>query len=75
MRADYTVAQVAEMFDRHPQTIRDWIRSGRLSAYLLRDREYRVTRVALEEFQENQRNDTEAPKRALTPTLSDWRDV
>ena len=45
---DLTVDQVAEEFDRSPQTVRNWIRAGELDAYKFRGREYRVTRAASE---------------------------
>ncbi len=52
-RADYTVAEVAQRFGRAPQTVRDWIKSGKLRGYLFNGREYRVTRHALAEFEES----------------------
>ena len=75
MQADYTVAQVAEMFVRSKQTIRDWIKSGQLRGYLLNNREYRVTRAALEEYQEGQRNGTPRVDRGEDVDLGAWRDV
>ncbi len=48
--ADMTVAEVASLLSRSPQTVRTWIREGDLDAYKLRGREYRVTRAALEAF-------------------------
>jgi len=69
--ADYTVAQVAEIFNRKPQTVRDWIKGGRLRAYRFNGREYRVTRAAVEEYMEDQRNGLPAQKG--TADLSAWR--
>ena len=53
---DYTAAQVAGIFQRSPQTVRDWINARRLRAYKLNGREYRITRAAVDEFLEQQRN-------------------
>jgi excisionase family DNA binding protein len=47
---DLTVADVAEIFGRGPETVRRWIRDGHLRAYRL-GKEYRVPRVALADFQ------------------------
>ena len=76
--ADYTVAQVADMFQRAPQTVRDWIKSGRLQAYKLNGREYRITRAAVDEFLEQQRNgepDGQANGRKSSADLGAWRRV
>jgi len=75
LQVDFTVAQVAEMFDRTSQTIRDWIKSGQLRGYLLNNREYRVTRAALEEYQEGQRNGSPPADRAGEADLGAWREV
>ena len=75
MQTDYTVAQIAEMFDRKSQTIRDWIKSGELRGYLFKDREYRITGAALEEFQEEQRTGAEPAKPTEEPELGAWRGV
>jgi excisionase family DNA binding protein len=73
---DYTVAQVGDMFQRSPQTVRDWIKSGRLRAYKLNGREYRITQVAVEEFLEQQRNGTpDSGGRKKAADLGAWRDV
>ena len=75
---DYTVAQVAEMFQRAPQTVRAWINARRLRAYKLNGREYRITRAAAEEFLEQQRNgesDGQANGRKSTADLGAWRRV
>ena len=53
---DLTVEDVGEFFDRSPTTIRTWIRTGQLVAYHFRGREYRITRAALEEFGDRERN-------------------
>jgi excisionase family DNA binding protein len=75
---DYTVAQVADMFQRSPQTVRDWIHSGRLGAYKLNGREYRITQAAVEDFIEQQRNgdtDRQTNGRENSADLRAWRGV
>ena len=75
---DYTVAQVADIFQRAPQTVRDWIKSGRLRAYRFNRREYRITRVAVEAYLEQQRNGERdgCPKgQESTADLSAWQEV
>ncbi len=53
---DLRVEEVAEMFGRSPQRIRDWLRAGELDGYKLHGKEWRVTRAAFREFQERQRD-------------------
>ena len=75
---DYTVVQIADMFQRAPQTVRDWIKSGRLRAYKLNGREYRITEVAVKSFVEQQRTgtgDDDSTDRKNTANLSAWRAV
>jgi excisionase family DNA binding protein len=72
---DYTVAEVAVRFDRSPQTVRDWIKSGKLRGYLFNGREYRVTRHALAEFEEKQRQGRAKPEPVATSDLGAWRRV
>jgi len=73
---DYTVAEIAERFDRAPQTVRDWIKSGKLRGYLFNDREYRVTKAALAEFEEKQRKGREASRVPVaSANLGEWRRV
>jgi excisionase family DNA binding protein len=71
---DYTVSEIAVRFDRAPQTVRDWIKSGKLRGYLFNGREYRVTRHALAEFEEKQRQGRET-KPVATSDLGAWRRV
>lgn len=74
VEVDLTVSQVAELFDRSPQTVRGWIREERLQAYQLNDREYRITRVAVEEFQQCARDGNREQPGPLTPAdLSAWK--
>jgi excisionase family DNA binding protein len=72
-RADCTVREVADYFGRSAQTVRDWIKSGKLQAYTV-GREYRITPAALAEFEERLRNgrDAEPPDREAAD-LSAWR--
>ena len=74
---DLTVPQVSEMFGRHPNSIRDWLQSGRLRGYKLNGREWRIPRSSVEEFQRRQRlrDDSATPAlgKARPRKLSDWR--
>ncbi|MFP7697079.1 helix-turn-helix domain-containing protein [Trueperella sp. LYQ143] len=45
-----TVAQVADMVDTTPHTVRVWICSGRLEAIRLPSGTYRIPRSAVEEM-------------------------
>jgi excisionase family DNA binding protein len=54
-QADLTVEEVAKIVGRRPGTVRDWIRQDKLRAYLFNDREYRVSRAALQEYLDAQR--------------------
>ena len=48
---DMTVEDVASLFDRSPVTVREWCRDGKLRAYRLNGREYRIPAEAVAEFQ------------------------
>jgi excisionase family DNA binding protein len=79
VETDYGVDQVAEICKRRPGTVREWIRSGRLKAYQFNGREYRVTRMALAEFLENQRS-SQTPAHqpgasAINTDLGSWRRI
>jgi excisionase family DNA binding protein len=76
--ADMTVAEVATLFNRSPQTVRTWIRHGDLDAYRLHGREYRITAMALEAFQQQQQAGAVSPlPQSATSTraanLAAWR--
>ena len=76
--ADMTVAEVASLLSRSPQTVRTWIRRGDLDAYRLRGKKYRVTRAALETFLALQRRHVAArePSRTAHASHTDltaWR--
>ncbi len=76
--ADMTVAEVATLFNRSPQTVRTWIRHGDLDAYRLHGREYRITARALEVFQQQQQAGAVSPQPERTAStraanLAAWR--
>lgn len=73
LKVDLTVAQVAEMFGRSPQTVRGWIRQGELEAYQLNNREYRVTRAALQGYQERARGAVATSPGHASVDLSAWK--
>jgi excisionase family DNA binding protein len=74
---------VAEIVGRKAGTVRDWIRQERLRAYLFNDREYRVSRAALQEYLDAQRGAdksgagaaTKQPARGKAPDLGSWREL
>jgi excisionase family DNA binding protein len=46
-----TVAQVAELVQVHPETVREWLRTGRLRGHLISRRGgWRVRRAEVERF-------------------------
>ena len=63
------------MFDRSPQTVRDWIRSGKLHAYRFNEREYRIPAAALREFKEGHRNGVSLSDHGEVADLGAWRDI
>ncbi len=77
IRADLTVAEVAAIFNRHPNTVRDWIARGVLDGYRFNDREWRIPRSSVEDFQQRQRLGDDAATPALGKArprkLSDWQ--
>ena len=62
---DLNLHQVAGRYGRSPSTVRDWVRTGRLRAYKLNGREWRVTPSAIAAFEANQRRGN----------IGDWRHV
>ncbi|WP_040600894.1 hypothetical protein [Patulibacter medicamentivorans] len=48
-----TFKAAVELVGKHPQTIRRWIQSGTLEAFVLGHRELRVTRGSLQPFTDN----------------------
>lgn len=48
----YTVKQVSEIFDVNPETIRRWVRAGKLKAMELKSRKegLRIEENSIEEF-------------------------
>ena len=63
------------MFDKSPQTVRDWIGKGLLEAYKLFDREWRVTPENLEKFMREQREPLKLEVVKPAPDLDAWRNV
>jgi excisionase family DNA binding protein len=75
---DLTVEQVAALMGRRASTVRAWIRDGRLEAYRLNKRDYRVTRLALAAFLEQQRTRNHpavrsSPRSPARADLGAWR--
>ena len=73
-RPDYTTAEVAAMFHRHRQTVRDWIGKRLLDAYRFRGHgEWRITPESLQEFIREQREPLKLEVVKPTPNLGAWR--
>ena len=51
---DLTVKEVAELYGKTPCTVTAWIREGKLRAYKLNQKEYRIPASALEDFRHKQ---------------------
>ena len=60
---DYTVKDIADKERRSPNTVRTWIRTGELRAYLLNDRDYRVSVADYVAFKERKRTEGEGKRR------------
>ena len=76
LTADLTVGELAAHFGRSPSTVRSWLERGELAGYRLQGREWRVTREALEAFQQRERTRRKpSPAGAGAPSapLSEWR--
>ena len=73
-RPDYTTAEVAAMFRRSQQTVRDWIKDGLLDAYKW-GREYRITPESLQKFIREQREPLKLEVVRPEPNLGAWRTV
>ncbi len=75
---DLTVQEAAAELRRAPSTVRGWCIDGRLRAYKLNHREWRVPHAAMREYLEAQKNGS---GRQATRTngkandLAAWRDV
>jgi len=78
MPKDLSVREVAEEIGRAPSTVRDWLAAGKLvGAYKLNDRDWRVPRLALDEFLDRQRSlDAHSPDdEDSIVDIGAWRDV
>lgn len=54
----YTVEDVARMLSVHPETVRNWIKSGQLKAIRLGGAAgYRITQGALDQFLRDRQDD------------------
>ncbi|KPK69402.1 hypothetical protein AMJ82_05705 [candidate division TA06 bacterium SM23_40] len=74
--ADFTAEEAAVEFNRSPQTIRNWCRSGLLpGAYKLLNREWRIPRQALQALRTSHLDgDGKSVQQAGTATdLGAWR--
>lgn len=53
MEKVYKVKEVAERYGVSRRTVWEWIRLGKLNAYVISGRNYRIGEAALEEFEQN----------------------
>jgi hypothetical protein len=53
---DFTTAEVAEILNRCPASVRNYIRNGQLECYRTANKDIRITRRALENFMATLRN-------------------
>ncbi len=72
-QADVSTAEIARMFGKSPQTVRDWIRKGLLGAYRFQGREWRVTPESLQKFIGEQREPLKLEVVSPEPSLGAWR--
>ena len=72
-QADLSTAEIARMFTKSPQTVRDWIGKGLLEAYRFQGREWRVTPESLQKFIGEQREPLKLEVVRPEPSLSAWR--
>lgn len=74
---DLTVDEVASKLHRRPSTVRNWCQQGRLEAYRLHGREWRISPAALVAYQQRQRREATAPPKSARRKpvrLGQWRD-
>ncbi|MEE9208627.1 MAG: helix-turn-helix domain-containing protein [Gemmatimonadota bacterium] len=72
-QADLSTADIARMFTKSPQTVRDWIGKGLLDAYRFRGHEWRVTPESLQKFIGEQREPLKLEVSGPEPNLGAWR--
>ena len=72
-QADLSTAEIARMFTKSPQTVRDWIGKGLLDAYRFQGREWRVTPENLQKFIGEQREPLKLEVVSPEPNLGAWR--
>jgi len=70
---DLTVEEVAEETRRAPSTVRGWLITGDLRGYKLNGRDWRISRVALQAYLDEQKGRTHAGRRA--PEMEDEVDI
>lgn len=71
--ADLTVEDAADKIGRRPSTVREWCRTGALEAYKLNDRDWRITRDALDAFQSRSRKREKVSPASSRIDIGKWR--
>ncbi len=74
-QADLSTADIATMFGKSPQTVRDWIGNELLDAYRFQGHEWRVTPESLQKFIREQREPLKLEVVSPEPNLGAWRKV
>lgn len=74
-QSDLTVAQVAQLFRRSPNSVRRWLETGDLKGYRLQGREWRIPAISLEEFKSAQPKSAHSSKGSAQADLGSWRRV
>ncbi len=72
-QADLSTAEIARMFGKSRQAVRDWLRKGLLDAYKFQGREWRVTPENLQKFIREQREPLKLEVVSPEPNLGAWR--
>ena len=74
---DYTVPELAELFERKASTVRGWLDAGRFpDAYKLNGRDWRVPRAGVEAFRREQiLQPSKSAARSQSADLGAWRKV
>ncbi len=74
-QADLSTADIATMFGKSPQTVRDWIGNELLDAYRFQGHEWRVTPESLQKFIREQREPLKLEVVSPEPNLGAWREA
>ncbi len=76
MREDklFTVREVAERFNVHPATVKNWIKSKNLACYKFMSKTIRISQEQITEYEQNNRCDIISEKQSTDTGKQDGRD-